>query len=503
MSHRVNSLSSPGKVSPPEWVFASLSLAFAAVGLTVNSLSSLAPILYLTVLSSAALLICTLRQVLLWRLPGRLFLIGCTMGFFWIEALGHQLGPIPFEVKDLPALTRKDWDVELVRVAVFYVALLQMMTLVGYSLRPRLTRVLRVASARVDLVTPRASLLRYAFALSALVPLLVGAGFNLSEAIAEMTGGRGDDNVTLRDVGLLNVFNFVGLYGASLLLTDVLVGRSLTRLQKLALGAIASLPFVLGGARHLWLFVAIPVAVVGFRSVGRMTTIRFVKWVALTLLVLGIIQVQFLVRQEGWAQVGDLRLADLFEGQSTGQFSAVLFALRLVPDEQEYFREFAEPYFLIHWVPRRFWPDKPVMESWAYFNQSYTRGNPNYNVTPSIIGQFHINWGYAGVAYIGWFMGAITALADSVLRNLKLRRQVATGVAIGSFYAFIITSFRFYSPIYFTYFVFAWLGMLAITRSSKVLGKSERWTGRVVKRALDADHRLQAPGRPATSPLPR
>jgi hypothetical protein len=47
-------------------------------------------------------------------------------------------------------------------------------------------------------------------------------------------------------------------------------------------------------------------------------------------------------------------------------------------------------------------------------------------------------------------------------------RQRAMFVVAGMFYAFIISSFRFYSPIYFSYFVFGLASMFLLTRQRKI-----------------------------------
>ena len=103
------------------------------------------------------------------------------------------------------------------------------------------------------------------------------------------------------------------------------------------------------------------------------------------------------------------------------------------------------------------------MESWTYYNDSYVQGH-NFNVTPSIIGQFHLNWGLPGVMFIGAWLGLLTFLADRLLLQLDSDRQRAMFVVVGMFYAFIISSFRFYSPIYFSYFCFGLLAMFLLTR---------------------------------------
>jgi len=221
---------------------------------------------------------------------------------------------------------------------------------------------------------------------------------------------------------------------------------------------------MLWGARHLWLFVALPACIVAITTIqGRMTPFRTLRLLAIALVVLVVIQLQLVLRQIGWGEIGGVTLAQLLETVTTGQFSALLFAEYLVPDVHGYFLEPAEPFFLIHWIPRQYWPDKPIMESWAYYNYAYTRGQA-FNVTPSVIGQFHINWGFSGVLYIGLLLGVLASLADRAIISIDLKRQRAMAVVIGMFYAFLVSSFRLYSPVYFTYFIFGVVGMLLLTR---------------------------------------
>jgi hypothetical protein len=103
------------------------------------------------------------------------------------------------------------------------------------------------------------------------------------------------------------------------------------------------------------------------------------------------------------------------------------------------------------------------MESWTYYNDSYVRGAA-FNVTPSVIGQFHMGWGLPGVIFIGAWLGFLAMLADRLLILLDSDRQRAMFVVVGMFYAFIISSFRFYSPVYFSYFLFGLIPMLLLTR---------------------------------------
>jgi len=144
----------------------------------------------------------------------------------------------------------------------------------------------------------------------------------------------------------------------------------------------------------------------------------------------------------------------------------LLFAEYLVPNEDGYFFEAVEPYFVIHWIPRQIWPNKPIMQTWSFYNERYVEGAA-FNVTPSVIGQYHMSWGLAGVMFIGLWLGFLTLFADRLLLQISSEGQRAMFVVVGMFYAFIISSFRFYSPIYFSYFVFGVIAMFLLTRKSR------------------------------------
>ena len=75
-----------------------------------------------------------------------------------------------------------------------------------------------------------------------------------------------------------------------------------------------------------------------------------------------------------------------------------------------------------------------------------------------------MSWGLGGVAFIGLWLGLLTLFADRLLLLVNSDRQRAMFVVVAMFYAFIISSFRFYSPIYFSYFLFGVIAMLLLTR---------------------------------------
>jgi hypothetical protein len=57
--------------------------------------------------------------------------------------------------------------------------------------------------------------------------------------------------------------------------------------------------------------------------------------------------------------------------------------------------------------------------------------------------------------------------ADQLVLLLDAEQQRAMFVVVGMFYAFVISSFRFYSPVYFSYFFFGLIAMLLLTRGRR------------------------------------
>jgi oligosaccharide repeat unit polymerase len=320
-----------------------------------------------------------------------------------------------------------------------------------------------------------------------LVPLLVFYDFDADKIISALLASRTATDFEAPEPGLAQHLALFGIYGAALFFVYALKTSTWLRLWWLLLGAIVAVPFIAGGTRHLWLYISLPSVLIVLRGFkGQLDGRRIMGIAAAALIVLVVAQVQFAYRNVGFREVGDVTPQELSQFNTTGQFTALLFAEHLVPSEHEYFMELAEPYFVIHWIPRQLWAGKPIMESWVFYNESYVQG-AEYNVTPSVIGQFHLNWGLPGVIFIGGWLGFLTCLADRVLLRLDSDRQRAMFVVVGMFYAFIISSFRFYSPIYFSYFLFGVLAMFLLTRRSGLSHALAKMTPRLAPNPMHSE----------------
>ena len=104
------------------------------------------------------------------------------------------------------------------------------------------------------------------------------------------------------------------------------------------------------------------------------------------------------------------------------------------------------------------------MKSWRFFDDRATGGAPGSNVTPSVIGQYYMNYGPFGTIYIALLLGVLTGFADRIAIGLRRSEQTGMVVLVGTLYAFIFSSFRFFSPYYIAPFVFGLVMMYVLTR---------------------------------------
>lgn len=452
-------------VSLFQWILLGASLMLSALGVFAADYDDLLVLLCVLAALSTLLLANLAKEALYTRLLGKFFLAFSVMIFFWLEALGQGFQSPSFTVTGGPAQLWGQFNRAAIARAFIYIAMFQIALFAGYSIRPRANGLFHWLASRHDNPRPAHRALRYLLASCVFIPLLLAYKLDLPAALDGLLAARSGDGPEVQEVGFYHYLYFIGMYGAALFLVESLFARSARLLVTVTIALLTSLPFILSGTRHLWLYIALPACVAWVRSYqGKITLARLLGAGVVAIVVVGIMQAQLLLRDVGWTSMERANGTGTIATGATGQFTALLFADYLVPEVHDYFKEPAEPYFVIHWIPRRFWPDKPIMRSWSYYNDMYTQGGA-FNVTPSVIGQFHMNWGFAGVVYIGLLLGFLTTIADRAMTVLELSHQRSMIVAIGMLYAFIVCSFRFYSPVYFTYFVFTVFGMLLTTRT--------------------------------------
>jgi oligosaccharide repeat unit polymerase len=304
---------------------------------------------------------------------------------------------------------------------------------------------------------------KIAVALMVAIPLISAFGLDFERAISVIRRARAG---AIEDMfpGLAVNFYWIGLFGSTLLLVDGLVfSRGLGRWKAL-LGLLFSAPLWMTGARHLAMYLILPLLLAWVLTRPARGGLRRTLILAVALAVLVVsLQLVLAVRSRGWDHVREIEATELLHMKPTLQFSSLLFAVYLVPEHHEHFREPMTPYFLYHWIPRRYWPEKPVSRSWTFYNDTWVE-NRKTNVTPSVAGQYYINWSWPGVVFIGVWLGWLTANCDRISLQLHPSSQKLALVSVGLFYAFIFCSFRYYSPYYLQYWIFGSIAMLLLTR---------------------------------------
>lgn len=454
----------PPAVTPVQWVLASAPVLIALMSYEVETYAALALITQVLVGLNVVLLIIVTREVLKVRMIGKFCLVGGTFVFYWLDALTLSVQRNPFSISEGFPIMAAQFDQQLIQQALAYISIFQLLLLIGYSIRPRFDQALKFIAARTDSLSLDRTLIAFLLIMCSTAPLLIFYDFDVGRIMTALLASRSGYEFEAPEPSVAQHLALFGVYGAALFFVYALKTGTWQRFWWLVLGVIAAAPFILGGTRHVWLYISLPSVLILLRGVrGHLSQKRMVALTSAVVVILLVAQAQFVYRTVGWQGVLSVPRDQLSRLNTNGQLSALLFAEYLVPSHHEYFKEMAEPYFIIHWIPRQVWPTKPTMESWAFYNESYVEDGA-FNVTPSVIGQFHLNWGLPGVMFIGIWLGFLTLLADRVLLLLNSDRQRAMFVVVGMFYAFIISSFRFYSPIYFSYFLFGVVAMFLLTR---------------------------------------
>ena len=310
-------------------------------------------------------------------------------------------------------------------------------------------------------------------AVGAWVPTVIAWGGDVSAAIAGLQAMRSTDGPgPSTDPGLLQHLYLLGLCAGAASLARISLRRQHSLLVNMAtVGLMLPLAALGASSRFNFGFLLLPAMLVLIvRGSSGPHWHRDRKWLlaigcagALALLIQGS------SRNSGLSTwIDDVAgTGKVVKGLNAGafgheHFGAMLMAIDLVTDRNPLFMEPMTPFFATHFVPRSVWPDKPYPKSWTYYNGTVTAGNA-FNVTPSITGQYYMNWGFAGVLWIGLFMGWVARVSEDWLYSLRIEDQMASATVGGLLLAFVFLSFRFFYPLYFAYPLFGYILYLALS----------------------------------------
>src|SRR5207253_2628916 len=162
----------PPRVTLVQWTLASVPVVLSAITTEVNSYKTLAIITQICAAVSVVLLISVTREAIRARVVGKCCLIAGVFVFYWIDAVALTLQPTAFAIPDGFPINATLFSQDLIRQALIYVALFQLMVLIGYSIRPRFDKPLTFLASRIDSLSFDRSILGLMLILCAVLPLV-------------------------------------------------------------------------------------------------------------------------------------------------------------------------------------------------------------------------------------------------------------------------------------------------------------------------------------------
>ena len=408
---------------------------------------------------------------------GRLILFIGVFYWFWIDAFTSVLTETPFMPKNsIYPYFGSAAPEEVVSQGLLCVNLFMFSMTLGWNYIRLPIKFIRKIAGRIDPQTGRVSDVHMILlVLLSWVPVYIRFGGNLGIAWEAMTAMRSNYQYFLTSAGLLHHLHLFGIFGGALAISKLLLGSYKSRkMCFLAILLAVPLPF-LGGSRFNFSYLMLPPMFVLFSGIKGDISWNRRKRVGLVfvLVFLFAILIQGAARNVGFkTYFKDSRptFNSIFNQGFFGHehFDAMLMAIDLVPEHHDYFFEPMLPYFLTHFIPRSWWPEKVYPKSWQYYNRVVTQGLP-FNVTPSVIGQYYMNWGVFGVVFAGALFGWFARIGEVWFALLNIRRQLYSATVCGFWLAFLFLSFRILYPLYFAFPFFGFIAYWLLTNSS---GKS-------------------------------
>lgn len=209
----------------------------------------------------------------------------------------------------------------------------------------------------------------------------------------------------------------------------------------------ASLAFF-SGTRFKILYIFMP-ALICFYYINRRAKVNYktsILFIFFGMLLFGIASFQVVFRYNTNA---DFEIFGAFQG--SGHFTALTNAIGLADTFDEPLKQSMLPLFITDFIPRFIWPGKPDHEYWVIYNYNLS---PNFgNVTPSIIGQYYMNWWGFGGLYCGLIIGFVSSFASRRIEIFNKTGNFYNLIIAGFILSFVFLSFRVFSPNYVTYLI--------------------------------------------------
>ena len=397
------------------------------------------------------------------NLTKTVILVGVTF-WFWIEAMQLAFDDPPFLLTFTyyPYLGN-EYPPDLVAAGIFSVSLFGFCLVTGYNLIRAPIFLQRVFQHRDDIISGVwLDVVCMGISVLGWVPLLVIVRGDLGwllNMVSEMRAYEitGHEN----DAGLLAHFGLLSVAAGALALARFSFGYQGSRLLQTLAFSSAVIWVFLTGSRFNLAYLALPslfeLTASLQQSPGKLASIIRWKIIALAIALAVALILQGALRNygivEGRSTLDEESVVSIGRQGGFGyeHFSAALLAIDFTRKRNEYFMEPMTPFFFTQFIPRTLWPEKPYSESWLAYNDVVTGASETFNVTPSVIGQYYMNWGFLGVAYIGLFFGAVARLLDGYFAVMRFETQFFALVVCGMWVVFLFLSFRFFYPLYITF----------------------------------------------------
>lgn len=415
-------------------------------------------------------------SLIMWRqggIVGRLTINFGVFYWFWMGAwhwAGHD-PPFPKPHTLYPGF----WGgvpPEVVGISLVCINLFALMALIGWRHIPQPKRLIMRLADRLDpKYTTWLDLVALGLVLLAWLSIFIAYRGDLITAIQDMLLVRATRKTgPAQNIGLLHNLHLLGVFGGALALARfVLKSPGLKVARYMAIGLMAFILFFGEGSRFNFSFLLLPAALILRAPVRHRLRWSKRRKTLTTIVLVGalLIMYQGAIRTHGLTESleREIKLSSGFFGHD--HFEAMMIAVDFA-NEKGFYMEAMIPYFVTHFVPRSIWPNKPYPQSWLDYNYECTQGG-TFNVTPSITGQYYVNWGVAGVLYIGLFIGWLARLCECWFARLDIQRQLMSATVAGLLLGFVFLSFRFFYPLYFSYPMFGFFAYWLLTRRGSLL----------------------------------
>jgi oligosaccharide repeat unit polymerase len=272
------------------------------------------------------------------------------------------------------------------------------------------------------------------------------------------------------EAGFKNYLPIASIACAGFAMARLITGSSTSALLSIAAVLAGGIIAILSGTRFKVLYFLMPAlicAMIGVRDPG----LRQRSLVYLGILVAAILFVTAFQFQNRYGS-GSVETSKFSGVVGAAHYTPLVFSIALMRDTSPFYQPMSI-LFITDFVPRSIWPGKPNHEYFDFFNQLAIFGG---NVTPSVLGQYYMNWGLAGGVISGLIFGIWARVIDLLYCRFRISENYLFLILSAFVCAFIFLSFRHYAANYFTYVLVATIFFFAGGRARMITKQREKFS---------------------------